>query len=533
MEELTQTVHDYVPQDQDEMRVKEEIFRWIRLRGDALLSRESDVHFTASAFIFNYDMSRMLFVYHNIYGSFSLTGGHADGNADLLQTAMREAEEETGVKACPYVSKPVAIDILPVKEHIKNGKVVAQHRHICVTYAFIALGQQSLKIKEDENSAVEWLPVSHWKPYISEAHMVPVYEKCLLRIQTLQREKEDLFVRLKEILLPWYYKNRRDLPWRRDRDPYHIWVSEIMLQQTRVEAVKGYYARFIERLPTIRDLAEISERELMKLWEGLGYYNRVRNMQKAAKIVQTEYGGKFPSEYERIRKLPGIGAYTAGAIASIAFEQPYPAIDGNVFRIIGRITEDFRDPSCAEYIIDLTERLKRNYPKECRGDFTQALMELGATVCIPGGVPLCAECPMKELCFARKNATTGSLPSKKSKPQRNTEKYTVFILRSGSGYALRKREGKKVLTGMWEFPNVPNMLSEDEAGSWLRECGVNRAVLTDGPKIIRHIFTHLEWEMNCYYFECDGEAACFQWYTEEQIEREIALPTAFRKCLQT
>ena len=198
----------------------------------------------------------------------------------------------------------------------------------------------------------------------------------------------DIFSQLPGLLLPWYEKNRRELPWRQDKEPYHVWLSEIMLQQTRVEAVKGYYARFLEALPTATDLAEASEETLYKLWEGLGYYTRVRNLQKAARQIVELHNGRFPTSYDDIRALAGIGDYTAGAICSICFDLPTPAVDGNVLRVCTRLTLDPSPIDKPATKKALTEALAAVYPKES-GTFTQALMELGATVCVPNGAPKC------------------------------------------------------------------------------------------------------------------------------------------------
>ena len=217
-------------------------------------------------------------------------------------------------------------------------------------------------------------------------------------------EARELPARLPQLLLPWYEKNKRDLPWRQDRDPYHIWVSEIMLQQTRVEAVKGYYARFLEALPTIEALANCEDDALHKLWEGLGYYSRVRNMKKAARVIVNNYGGIFPKDYESVRALPGIGPYTAGAVCSIAFDLPAPAVDGNVLRVAARLWDDPTPIDTPEMKTRVTKALEAIYP-ETAGAFTQALMELGATVCGPNREPDCGRCPCAELCLGAARGT--------------------------------------------------------------------------------------------------------------------------------
>ena len=253
--------------------------------------------------------------------------------------------------------------------------------------------------------------------------------------------KYDLIV---DKLLDWFDEHHRTLPWREHKNPYYIWVSEIMLQQTRVEAVKGYFARFIEELPTIESLATASEEKILKLWEGLGYYNRVRNMQKAAMQVVTEFDGKLPYEYELLLKLPGIGSYTAGAISSIAYDQQVPAVDGNVLRIVKRLSASFDDITKQKVIKEVQVTMKAITPKRA-GDFNQALMDLGATICIPNGRPLCEKCPLAELCEGRKQDVAMMLPVKPSKKPRRIEEKTVFVLEEDKKYALNKRPSKGLL----------------------------------------------------------------------------------------
>ena len=327
-------------------------------------------------------------------------------------------------------------------------------------------------------------------------------------------------------LLPWYAANRRDLPWRQDKDPYHIWVSEIMLQQTRVEAVKGYYARFLDALPTVSALAECDDELLHKLWEGLGYYTRVRNLKKAAQQVMAKHNGHFPREYADILALPGIGEYTAGAICSIAFDQPTPAVDGNVLRVIARITDDPTPVDLPAYKKTVQQKLSVMYPKQA-GDFTQALMELGATVCGPNRLPDCENCPCKGFCLGYQKKTAVNLPIKSPKRRRKTEEYTVFILSCNGRYALQKRPDKGLLAGLWQFPNVPGKLDMQSALNQVEKFGLNVA------KIImqverKHIFTHIEWDMCGIYLGVNECAGDFVWLTAEQLDTQAALPTAFR-----
>ena len=331
---------------------------------------------------------------------------------------------------------------------------------------------------------------------------------------------------LPDLLLPWYAANRRDLPWRQDKDPYHIWVSEIMLQQTRVEAVKGYYTRFLDALPTVAALAECDDELLHKLWEGLGYYSRVRNLKKAAQQIMTKHSGQFPTEYADILALPGIGEYTAGAICSIAFNQPTPAVDGNVLRVISRITNDPTPidlPTCKKTV---QQKLAEIYPKQA-GDFTQALMELGATICGPNRQPDCENCPCRDFCLGYQNKTANDLPVKSPKKQRKIEEYTVFILSCDGKIALQKRPDKGLLAGLWQFPNVPGKLDTQGALKQVEEFALKpKEILLQVER--KHIFTHIEWGMRGVYMEIFAPGGDFAWLSEEEIQSQAALPTAFR-----
>lgn len=296
--------------------------------------------------------------------------------------------------------------------------------------------------------------------------------------------------------LQWYDQHKRQLPWRKDKNPYHIWVSEIMLQQTRVEAVIPYYERFMQALPTIEALAECEEDPLLKLWEGLGYYNRVRNMQKAAQFLCAQYDGQMPQTYEQIVALPGIGPYTAGAIASIAFEERVPAVDGNVLRILARVSEDDRDILKEATKKRMTAELQQIMPKEA-GAFNQALMEIGALVCIPNGQPKCEECPWQSYCQACKHETYDRLPVKtKAKPRRIEEK-TVLLIRDGEKIVLRKRPPKGLLAGLYELPNLPGYLKEEEVLAFVRSQNLAPLQIKKLPDA-KHIFSHIEWLMQGY-----------------------------------
>ena len=342
-----------------------------------------------------------------------------------------------------------------------------------------------------------------------------------------ERQKVDIFEQLPGALLPWYWENKRDLPWRRTSDPYRIWLSEIMLQQTRVEAVKLYYARFLAELPAIEDLAACEDDRLHKLWEGLGYYSRVRNLKKAAQAILERHGGVFPPNYDDILALPGIGEYTAGAIASIAFNQPTPAVDGNVLRLISRLTDDPTPIDTPAFKSAARQRLAAVYPKDA-GDFTQALIELGATVCGPNKPPACEACPCRAFCLAHQRGTERSLPVKSPKKAKKAEKMTVFILSCDGRYALQKRPSKGLLAGLWQFPNVPGQLELSDALETVQSWGLHPKELL--RRVERsHIFTHIRWEMSGIYLEVKEMSGGFVWMNAAEIEENAALPTAFRQ----
>ncbi len=336
-----------------------------------------------------------------------------------------------------------------------------------------------------------------------------------------------IFASLPERLLPWYAANRRELPWRMDKDPYHIWVSEIMLQQTRVEAVKGYYARFLRLLPTVNDLATADHELLYKLWEGLGYYSRVRNMKKAAQQIVERHEGAFPRTYEEVLALPGVGEYTAGAVCSIAFDLPVPAVDGNVLRVVSRLTNDPTPIDLPAVKKQVSKALKEIYPVEA-GSFTQALMELGATICGPNRKPDCEACPCKDLCLAYQCGTAESLPVKLPKRGRRVEDMTVFVLSCDGKYALQKRPDNGLLAGLWQFPNVPGKLSAQQAMDEIARMSLMpRDILMQLERT--HIFTHVQWNMLGVYAHVASCCGDYAWFTPEQINGEAALPTAFRQ----
>ena len=330
---------------------------------------------------------------------------------------------------------------------------------------------------------------------------------------------------LPNVLLPWYRVNRRQLPWREDQDPYHIWLSEIMLQQTRVEAVRGYYARFLQKLPTIKDLANADDELLHKLWEGLGYYSRVRNLKKAAQTIERDHGGIFPRDYKAVLALPGIGPYTAGAICSIAFNQPTPAVDGNVLRVVSRLTDDDTPVDTPAFKAQTEKLLSSIYPKEA-GEFTQALMELGATRCGPNRAPECDACPCSDFCKGKYRAD--KLPVRLPKREKREEERTVFIISCNGRFALTKRPNKGLLAGLWQFPDVPGSYTGQVAADRAAELGfaVNN-LLYEVEKA--HIFTHIIWKMRGIYLQTSRETDGYTWLTAEEIHNRAALPTAYRQ----
>ena len=333
--------------------------------------------------------------------------------------------------------------------------------------------------------------------------------------------------RLPGALLPWYRENRRQLPWRQSRDPYRIWLSEIMLQQTRVEAVKGYYSRFLDALPTVEALAHAEDDLLHKLWEGLGYSSRVRNLKKAACQIMEHHEGRFPMDYEQVLALPGIGEYTAGAVCSIAFDQPRAAVDGNVLRVITRLTEDPTPIDSPALKRRVRAGLEAVYPREA-GEFTQALMELGATLCGPNWKPRCGECPCQSFCAGHLHSTAEQFPVKKPKVKRREEQLTVFILHREGRYALQMRPPKGLLAGLYQFPNCPGHLEPEQTLSYLETRGLRPKELTLQLQR-QHIFTHIRWDMRGYFIEVDAPDGDYLWLTPEEIETKAALPTAFRQ----
>lgn len=332
-------------------------------------------------------------------------------------------------------------------------------------------------------------------------------------------------------LLNWYDYNARILPWREDKNPYRIWISEIMLQQTRVEAVKPYYDRFMNAVPSIAELASIDDEVLMKLWEGLGYYNRARNLKKAAIEIMEQFDGTMPADYGLLLSLPGIGEYTAGAIGSIAFDLPVTAVDGNVLRIITRLTGSYDDILKQSTKKKVMTMLQEILPLDRVGDFNQALMELGAIVCLPNGAPNCEECPWDTRCQAYKKGLISEIPVKTPKKARRIEKRTVFLLKCQEKIALHQRPESGLLAGLWEFPNIDVPLSKPQLKEKLENDGIQHFSIRKLEKG-KHIFSHVEWQMLAYEIEFQKIEDIdiienLTWVTEEQLQNEYAVPSAF------
>lgn len=325
-------------------------------------------------------------------------------------------------------------------------------------------------------------------------------------------------------LLVWYRENARVLPWRSHPTPYRVWVSEIMLQQTRVAAVLSYYRRFLEAAPTAAELAAMPEDQLMKLWQGLGYYSRARNLQKAARQIMEEFGGVFPNTYDAIRSLSGVGDYTAGAISSIAFGLPVPAVDGNVLRVTARICGDDGDITTPAMKKRVTRALAEIIPLDAPGDFNQAMMELGATVCLPNGTPLCERCPAAGFCRAYQEERTGELPVKAAKKARRIEHRTVYLLYHGNRVALRRRPDKGLLAGLWEYPNEIS-----EGVDWPARWGLTVGSL-ERAGTGKHIFTHIEWHMTALAGDLDSAAlpSGWVWADRAALRDAYAVPNAFQ-----
>ncbi len=331
-----------------------------------------------------------------------------------------------------------------------------------------------------------------------------------------------------ERLLRWYDENAREMPWRGIQNPYGTWVSEIMLQQTRVETVRDYYSRFMDRFPTVRDLAEAREEDVLKLWEGLGYYSRARNLQAGARQVMTEFSGVIPKEPEQLRRIRGIGSYTSCSIASIAFGVPVPAVDGNVVRVISRLYHITGNPTEAAVRGEIERLAGELVPEDRAGDHNQAMMDLGATVCVPG-TPDCERCPLKEICRAGRNGDAEQLPRlPKARPPKEIS-WDVLILYSGDRVLMYRRE-ESMLRGLWCFPMLEGWKTEEALRGAIRKKWKTDFPTVEFREEARHVFTHQIWKMKIHTgrtAEHCGAPEGFEWVPAPMIPA-LALPTAMK-----
>ena len=337
-------------------------------------------------------------------------------------------------------------------------------------------------------------------------------------------------------LLAWYRLNRRSFPWRDTNDPFDVWISEIMLQQTRTEAVISYFERFKKEIPDIETLARIKEDDLLRLWEGLGYYSRARNLKRCAVKIVEEHDGKIPEDHDLLLKLPGIGPYTAGAIMAIAYGKPFAAVDGNVLRVLARyfaIREDIRSDAVRK---QLSEIIEQAYAKEkvddpkFISDLTQAFMDLGATVCIPNGKPHCEYCPLQKDCAAFNHDLCEEIPYRSRNKKRKVVDRTLFIIRNADRFLVRRRPKKGLLAGMYEFIGTDEKMGEDRTREYLKKEGYDALQIRRLP-CSKHIFTHLEWHMDAYEVKIgdfdlplkEGQMLV----TKDELAK-LAIPSAFK-----
>lgn len=335
-------------------------------------------------------------------------------------------------------------------------------------------------------------------------------------------------------LILWYNENSRTLPWRGVRDPYRIWISEIMLQQTRVESVVDYYLRFIEALPDVYALAECPEDGLLKLWEGLGYYSRARNLQKAARVLCEQYGGQLPKTASELKCLPGIGSYTAGAIASIAFGEAEPAVDGNVLRVYARLTELEDDIMRDAVRKRVRDELRAAYPEAdgSWGLLNQAFMDLGSGICRANTRPDCDRCPLSSLCLSHKDRREKDFPIREAKTKRHDEKRTVFLIRSGGRFALAKRPPEGLLANLYEFPSCGGWLDPDEVKTYFADRGFQILDVKPLPES-KHVFSHLTWRMCAYAVDIASRGSFRNWIFVKpcDIQKQFPVPSAFARYL--
>ncbi|MCI8331954.1 MAG: A/G-specific adenine glycosylase [Clostridiales bacterium] len=328
-------------------------------------------------------------------------------------------------------------------------------------------------------------------------------------------------------LLRWYDENKRDLPWRHTKDPYHIWISEIMAQQTRIQFLLAYYNRFVTLFPSVESLAAASQEEVLKAWEGLGYYSRAKNLQKAARIVVGDYGGRLPDIKEALLALPGIGEYTAGAILSIAYDKPVPAVDGNVLRVFARLESDDTDIMLPAAKRMAAKRVEQLFPPARAGCFTQALMELGALVCIPQN-PKCGGCPLSQHCLALAGDRQNVLPVKAAKKAPKECEKTILVVMNEQGEVFMRQRTESLLSGLWEFYMAEGQLTEDQAKEYLHDLGFADCTFTPMGRA-KHVFSHIIWHMTGYLCRVSGKVslADYRW-VDAKTRAKLAMPAALR-----
>lgn len=334
---------------------------------------------------------------------------------------------------------------------------------------------------------------------------------------------------LSNLLLPWFKANARPLPWRQNKDPYLIWVSEIMLQQTQIETVKGYYSAFLMRFPSVKELASASEDDVLKSWEGLGYYSRAKSLLRAAKIIYFERNGVFPASKKEWMELPGIGDYASSSIASICFDQKCVALDGNLFRVFCRLSET------ARYFENSSKKVATSFyqdrlPESGSGDFNQALMEIGETLCLSKGEPLCCRCPLNSICKACAHSSYQNYPLPKPTKQKRRVSIFVFIIESNQTYLIRKREGNGLLAKLYEFPTFASFA---EAKKILSEAGLDSSNAVELGKGV-HEFSHVVWDMKWYSIHVDNPVTLSAsiYVSLDKLHKDIALPNAFTNFLK-
>jgi len=346
----------------------------------------------------------------------------------------------------------------------------------------------------------------------------------------------DIISEILSPLLTWYksQEKTRQLPWREEPTPYHTWISEIMLQQTRAIAVIPYYHRFLEEFPTITALANADDEVLMKLWQGLGYYSRARNLKKAAQVIVQEHQGQLPQDQKQLLALPGIGRYTANAIASIAFGMPLPAVDGNVLRVIARVITCREDILAARTRTAFEQLLAPHYPTgRAAGALNQAFMDLGATICLPHGAPHCARCPLAKLCLAKETGTQQDFPQKAAAKAKKREAHTILLLKLGNRIALHKRPNQGLLAGLWEFPNLTGQVDQSKVNEYLKQHHLTATRMEELPPA-KHVFSHVTWQLTGWKIQLAASALlvtetkdAFTWATPEEIASQFSIPTAF------